>query len=220
MDLVVFGYENPKLKVLLIKRENKDRHEGEWILPGGFIKIKESAEDAVIRTIKEKIKLTIEIGNINQFHSYSDYKRDNRERVISIAYYALVEIRKDESDKTMWVDVNKIPKLPFDHNKIVEDGLIALKNNIFFNPDGTMPDTFKLLPEKFTLTQVQRLYEVILNVRLDRRNFYNKMTKLGIIEELDETTMTKNNMEAHQFKFNEEKYKELKKTSSGLKFEF
>lgn len=218
VDCVVFGYDGAKLHVLLIRR-GQDVHVGKPAIPGGFVRIKESAEDAAKRELIEETNFPIEIGKITQFHTYSDYKRDPRERVISIAYYALSKVcvvkGGDDAEAAWWEPIEKVPQLPFDHNLIIEDGLKALRQNVYFEPD-----VFKLLPEKFTLTQVQHLYEAILNVKLDRRNFSNKITRLGILEKLDETTTTKNKLEASLYKFNEEKYNELKKTSSGFKFEF
>jgi 8-oxo-dGTP diphosphatase len=218
-DFVVFGYDGSKLNVLLVKRK-KDVYVGWYAIPGGFVRLKESAEEAARRELVEETKFPmIKIGKYSQFHTYSDYKRDPRERVISIAFYALSEVCEviggDDAEIALWKPVDEIPKLAFDHNKIIEDALKALRQNVYFEPD-----IFKLLPEKFTLTQVQHLYEAILNVKLDRRNFSNKIIRLGILEKLDEQIVLKNKLEANLYKFNEEKYNELKKTSSGFKFEF
>lgn len=218
VDCVVFGMKNNKLSVLLIKR-GADVHVDEWALPGGFIRIKESAEDGVLRELKEETNFVIDSTDIVQFHTYSTPNRDPRERVITIAYYALVNISDvkggDDAKEAEWFPVDNVPRLAFDHSTIFQDALAALRRRIYFEPD-----VFKLLPEKFTMTQVQRLYEAILDVRFDRRNFSNKITRVGVLTELDECVTLKNKVEAGLYSFNKDKYNELKKSSSGVKFEF
>lgn len=219
VDFVVFGYDGSKLNVLLVKRK-QDVYVGWPALPGGFVHLQETAEEAAKRELVEETQYPIKIGKYTQFRTYSDYKRDPRERVISIAFYAISEICEvkggDDAEIAFWKPIDDIPELAFDHNVIIKDALEALRENIYFEPD-----VFKLLPEKFTLTQVQNLYETILDVRLDRRNFHKKLIRHEIIEILDEkATVAKNGLEARLYKFNKEKYKEMKKISSGFKLEF
>lgn len=217
-DCVVFGINNKKLSVLLIKR-GADVHIDEWALPGGFIRIKESAEDGVLRELQEETNLVIDKNDIVQFHTYSKPERDPRERVITIAYYALVNMSDveggDDAKEARWFPVDNVPKLAFDHDTIFQDALTALRRRIYFEPD-----VFKLLPEKFTMTQAQRLYETILDVKFDRRNFSSKITRVGVVTELNERITLKNKLEAGLYSFNRDKYDELKRNTSGVKFEF
>lgn len=216
-DCVVFGLKESekkssstyKLHVLLIKRK-KDAAINEWALPGGFIRINESAEDGTKRELKEETHLELDSKFLRQFHAYSDPIRDPRERIITIAFYALVNVSEvkgdDDASDAKWESIDNVPQLAFDHNVILNDALEALRRNIYIEQD-----IIKLLPEKFTMTQVQHLYEAILNVRFDRRNFGNKMLRHGILEALDERVTLNNSMEAGLYKFNEKKYVELKK---------
>lgn len=154
---------------------------------------------------------------IHQFHTFSSPDRDPRERVITIAYYALVRISDvkggDDAAKAQWFPLDKVPSLAFDHDLILREATNELRRHIHFEPVG-----FELLPEKFTMTQLQHLYEAILSVKFDRRNFSNKMQKLGILTQLDETRTMPNKKEAFLYKFNPESYNLMKEKGFRLEF--
>jgi 8-oxo-dGTP diphosphatase len=152
---------------------------------------------------------------IHQFHAFSEVNRDPRDRVITIAYYALVRIREvkagDDAAKAQWFPLDKVPPLAFDHDKILRMATNELRRQIHFEPIG-----FELLPEIFTMTQLQHLYEAILNVKFDRRNFGNKILKLGILTQLEETLPMSNKKVAFLYKFNLDSYKEMKEKGFRL----
>lgn len=213
-DCVIFGFDGKKLNVLLIER-GLEPFKGQWAFPGGFIKEDESALEGAKRELKEETGL--ESAYIKQFHTFSAPNRDPRERVISIAYYALVRLQDvtagDDAAKAKWFDIDNVPSLAFDHDKILREALKELRRQIHFEPIG-----FELLPEKFSMKSLQQLYEAILDVRFDRRNFYNKMLHLKILDQLDETVRESQKRDAYLYKFNKESYDEMK--HKGFKLEF
>lgn len=214
-DSVIFGFDGKNLNVLLIKR-GIEPFKDQWALPGGFIHIDETVEECALRELKEETH----VSNIyiEQFGIFSDINRDPRERVISIGFLALVAkkdfqvIGGDDAKEAKWYKIDQIPQMAFDHEEIFKKALTALKRKIHFEPIG-----FKLLDEKFTMSQLQNLYECILQTTFDRRNFYKKMLSLEI---LNAETRPKNapRRQATIYTFNQEKYNELK--SSGFKLEF
>ena len=181
-DCVVFGFDGRDLKVLLIER-GLDPYKGMWAFPGGFMRIDETAEDCAARELKEETGLVL--TNIRQLGAFSGVHRDPRERIVSIAFYALArqsEVKGgDDAAKAKWWSINDIPQLAFDHDYILRQAMSRIRQDIHFEPVG-----FGLLEEKFTIADLQRLYESILGVHFDRRNFYNKMLKTGILQEVDE----------------------------------
>lgn len=213
-DCVIFGFDGTKLQVLLVERDI-DPYKGKWAFPGGFIRMNESCEEGALRELKEETGLTNTY--IEQFHTFSEPNRDPRERVITVAYYALVRIQDvkagDDATKAEWFAPDKVPQLAFDHDRILRTALKHLRERIHFEPIG-----FELLPEKFTLKQLQNLYEAILDVRFDRSNFAKKMHHLNILTQLDETIWPTPKREAHLYKFNEESYNELKQKGFRLEF--
>ena len=213
-DCVIFGFDGTKLNVLLIER-GVEPFKGRWAFPGGFMKMDETALQGAKRELKEETGL--ENAYIKQFHAFSDPNRDPRERVITIAYYALVRISEvkggDDAARAEWFPINKVPSLAFDHDLILREATTALRRQIHFEPVG-----FELLPEKFTMTQLQHLYEAILGVKFDRRNFANKMLKLGILTELEERVTLPNKKVAFLYKFNPECYNEMKEKGFRLEF--
>ena len=223
-DAVVFGFdkEEKSLQVLLIKRGKAKSgetpaFEGYWALPGGFLRMDETALEGAKRELFEETGL--KDAYIQQFHTYTDPQRDIRDgaRVITIAYYALVKNSEvkggDDAAKAQWFPCDKVPSLAFDHLMILREAEKALRRQIHFEPIG-----FELLPEPFTMTELQRLYEAILDVKFDRRNFCNKMLKLGILNHLEETRLMPNKKEAFLYTFNPESYSELK--DKGFRLEF
>ena len=184
-DCVVFGFDGHDLKVLLIER-GLDPYKGMWAFPGGFLGMDESAEQGALRELQEETGLQLSL--LKQLKAFTSVNRDPRGRVISIAFYALVrrsEVRGgDDAAQAKWFAINEIPQLAFDHDYILREAMNRLKKDIHFEPIG-----FDLLDETFTMPQLQRLYESILGVRFDRRNFQKKMLQTGILstEPDDET---------------------------------
>ncbi len=213
-DCVIFGFDGNELKVLLIER-GIEPYKGDWAFPGGFLNPSESAEAGALRELKEETG--IESAYIEQFHTYSSPDRDPRERVITIAYMALVKIQeargRDDAADAKWFPIGKTPKLAFDHDMILRDALTRLRERIHFHPIG-----YDLLPEKFTMKEFQTLYEAVLGVHFDRRNFAKKMFHLEILDQLDETVWPTPKREAYLYKFNLEKYNELKRRGFRLEF--
>ena len=213
-DCVIFGFDGERLQVLLVER-GIEPYKGKWAFPGGFLKMDETAEEGALRELREETGL--ERAYIQQFHTFSDPHRDPRERVITIAYYALVKIQEvhggDDAASARWFPLSEIPSLAFDHDYILRMATQRLREEIHFQPVG-----FELLPEKFTLKELQSLYEAILGISFDRRNFAKKMLHLEILTELDETIWPTPKREAKLYRFNPDKYEELKQKGFRLEF--
>ena len=174
-DCVIFGFDGTRLNVLLIERGN-DPYKGCWAFPGGFLNMDESALEGAKRELYEETGLRD--AYIHQFHAFSAPDRDPRERVISIAYFALVRLTDvkagDDAAKAQWFPLDEIPPLAFDHDKMLREALKALRRMIHFEPIGV-----ELLPENFTKTQLQSLYEAILG-KSDMNDSGDELLKLGI----------------------------------------
>lgn len=223
-DCVVFGYDGKELRVLLIKRgaekeASTTAYVGEWALPGGFLDVEQDKTIAhtAQRELKEETGLKLGIKDFKEAATFSDIKRDPRERVITIAHYALVklsEVQADtDADKADWFSLSNIPHLAFDHDKILRVAFSRMKQDIHFKPVG-----FELLPEVFTLPQLQHLYESILEVKFDRRNFANKMKHFGMLSEVSIDTPRHGTRTPIKYRFNKENYERLK--SNGFQLEF
>lgn len=215
LDCIIFGFEEGELKLLLLKRKIEPA-KGEWSLMGGFLEKSESLDDGARRILHQLTGLN-DIY-MEQLYAYGDVDRDSGERTISIAYYALIKV--DENDRKLaeahgahWVSINKVPKLIFDHNKMVNKALNTLRSKIVRKPIG-----FELLPEKFTLPQLQNLYEAINQQQLDKRNFRKRILEIGLLDKLDEKDKESSKKGAFYYKFNKEKY--LLYTDMGLSFHF
>lgn len=213
-DCVIFGFDGERLQVLLVER-GIEPYKGRWAFPGGFLKMDETAEEGALRELKEETGL--EGAYMEQFHTFSAPERDPRERVITIAYYALVKIQKvkggDDAASARWFPLDEIPSLAFDHDYILRMATQRLREQIHFQPIG-----FELLPEKFTIKELQLLYEAILGINFDRRNFAKKMFHLEILTDLEETIWPTPKREAKLYKFNADKYDELKRKGFRLEF--
>lgn len=213
-DCVIFGFDGMKLNVLLIER-GVYPYKGRWAFPGGFLNMDESADEGARRELKEETNLSA--AYVEQFGTFSDPNRDPRERVITIAYFALVKLQDvkggDDAAKAQWFPMDQIPQLAFDHDRILRKAMDCLRERIHFKPVG-----FELLPEKFTLKQLQMLYEAILGVNFDRRNFSKKMLHSELLTPLDETVWPTSKREAKLYSFNKEKYNELKENGFRLEF--
>ncbi len=213
-DCVIFGFDGSDINVLLIKR-GLDPFKGCWALPGGFLRMDESASECAKRELKEETGL--DTAFMRQLHTFSTPGRDPRERVISIAYYALVRLSEvcggDDASDAQWFALSDIPNLAFDHNDILTMAIDRLRRSIHFEPIG-----FELLPQSFTIKQLQTLYESILGVKFDRRNFYKKMIHLGLLTQVEQPPKPYSRKVAYLFQFNHDRYNELK--NNGFKLEF
>ena len=213
-DCVIFGYDGKELKVLLIER-GIEPFKGSWAFPGGFLNMDEDALAGARRELKEETGL--ENAFIEQFHTFSEPGRDPRGRVITVAHYALVKIQEveggDDAAQARWFPIGEVPPLAFDHDRILRMAMSRLKEKIHFEPVG-----FELLPDVFTMPQLQNLYEAILEVHFDRRNFASKMLKLGILEDTGDRPAGASSRIPVSYRFNKEKYNELK--AKGFRLEF
>ena len=183
-----------------------------WAFPGGFLNIDESAQQGAKRELFEETGLRD--AYIHQFHTFSAVNRDPRERVISIAYYALVRISAvkggDDAAKAQWFPLDSVPPLAFDHDMMLRMAIKELRRQIHFEPIG-----LELLPEKFTMTQLRHLYEAILNKKCNHRHFSTEMLKTGLLTQLNETKAA-NNKATSLYRFNREKYNQMTKNGFHL----
>lgn len=213
-DCVIFGFDGVSIKVLLIQR-GIEPYKGQWAFPGGFLKMNETVEECAKRELEEETGL--KSTSVEQFYTFSGVNRDPRERVITVAHYALVRLSEvkggDDAASAKWFAMNEIPSLAFDHDHILRLAVKCLKERICFEPIG-----FELLPEVFTMTELQNLYEAILEVKFDRRNFYNKMLKLGILSDAEPRPANASRRTPCKYRFNAEKYAELKQKGFRLEF--
>ena len=223
-DCVVFGYDGKELKVLLIKRGSDKEasttaYVGEWALPGGFLDVEKDKTIAhtAARELKEETGLKLGIKEFKEVGTFSDIKRDPRERVITIAHYALVKLSAvaadTDADKADWFSMKDIPSLAFDHDKILRVACSRLCQDIHFEPVG-----FELMPDVFTLPQLQNLYESILEVKFDRRNFANKMKHFGMLSEVEDSTPRHGTRTPIKYRFDKDNYERLK--AKGFQLEF
>ncbi|MDA0269238.1 MAG: NUDIX domain-containing protein [Cyanobacteria bacterium] len=216
VDCVVFGLDvDDRLKVLLIQRRIPP-FVGQWALPGGFVRLEESLDAAARRELREETGVT-EVF-LEQLYTFGRVDRDPRDRVVSVAYYALVNLRDHtlraatDARAVAWFTATDTPPLAFDHSAILHQALTRLRAKIRYAPIG-----FELLPEKFTLTQLQRLYEVIGGQAIDKRNFRKKILKMGLLRSLDEREQGVSHRAAQLYAFDPQRYEAL--TRSGFNFE-
>lgn len=209
VDCVVFGFDDAELKVLLIQRGIAP-FKGKWALPGGFVHVDETLDDAARRELAEETGLTNVF--LEQLYTFGALARDPRERVVSVAYYALVELARhpaagaSDAAEAGWFPVAQPPRLAFDHAEIVETAVQRLRTKVRYEPIG-----LELLPAKFTLSQLQHLYEAVLQADVDKRNFRKKLLATGLLIPLDEELRGGANRPAQLFKFDAKKYHALKK---------
>jgi 8-oxo-dGTP diphosphatase len=215
VDCVVFGLDEDELEVMLIRR-GLEPFAGRWALPGGFVHIDETLEEAARRELEEETGLRKVF--LEQLFTFGAVDRDPRERVVTVAYYALVKLSDHKvraaTDATdaAWFSLSDLPDLAFDHAHILEVALDRLKSKVRYQPIG-----FELLPRKFTLTQLQRLYEIILDRPLDKRNFRKKILGMDLLIELDEVQKDVAHRAARLYKFDDRHYRKLVK--QGFSFE-
>ena len=213
IDCIIFGFDGEELKLLLIKR-NFEPEKGKWSLIGGFLKNEENLDNAALRILHHLTGLN-DIY-MEQLYSFSKVDRDPVERTLSVAYYALIDIEKynDEliqNNSAQWINIKEIPKLIFDHNRMVERALSRLQRRVVSRPIG-----FELLPNKFTMSQLKNLYESILDKKLDRRNFSNKIKSLDVLIKLKEKDKNSSKRGSFLFQFDIDKYE--KKSKEGFAF--
>ncbi|NDW17791.1 NUDIX domain-containing protein [Dysgonomonas sp. 216] len=206
VDCIILGFKNDKLYLLLIKRKFEPL-KGQESLMGGFIRSNENLTDAVSRTVYEYTGITDMF--MEQIGAYGDIGRDIGERVISIAYYALINIESYDEElskihNTRWVELEEVGDLIFDHKKILDDTITMLRKQAISQPIG-----LNLLPEKFTLPQLHSLYEAIYQKTLDKRNLRKKIAEMDILEKLDEKDKSSSKKGAYYYRFNKDKYNQL-----------
>jgi 8-oxo-dGTP diphosphatase len=215
VDAVVFGYDAADLKVLLIQRQAAP-FQSHWALPGGFVNIDEALEDAARRELAEETGL--EAPYLEQLYTFGAPPRDPRERVISVAYYALVNLAHhavraaSDAKNVAWFRVAELPSLAFDHADILAVARRRLQAKIRYEPIG-----FELLPRKFPLSELQRLYETILEHPLDKRNFRKRILAMRLLADTGESQREVAHRAARLYRFDQRAYQRLRK--AGFNFE-
>ncbi len=214
VDCVVFGLDETDLKVLLIQRKIPP-HQHAWALPGGFVRLDETVEHAARRELEEEAGVTDVF--LEQLYTFSALGRDPRERVVTVAHYALAKLsdhRIRAATDAMgvgWFSLDDLPKLAFDHQEIVTTAHERLRGKVRYAPVG-----FELLPPRFSLTQLQRLYEIILGTDLDKRNFRKKILSMDLLVETDEYEQGVRHRAARLYKFDRRRYDRLTKQGFEL----
>ncbi len=182
VDIIVFTILNDDLKVILVKRKY-DPFKNKWVIPGGFVRVDESLENAAKRELMEETN--VKDVYLEQLYTFGDPKRDPRGRVITIAYFTAVRPDKinlqasSDASEAQWVSVYNLPDLGFDHKGMLKYALQRLRYKLEYTTTA-----FQLLPKEFTLTELQKAYEIIFNKDLDKRNFRKKILSLGLIEDI------------------------------------
>lgn len=207
VDAVVFTILNKELRILLIKRKNEP-FKGKFALPGGFVDLDENLEDAAKRELEEETG----VKNIflKKLHAFGEINRDPRGRIITIPFYALIDGEKikinasTDAELARWFPVYDLPELAFDHKKIIDDALYHLRYEMH-----NTNIAFQLMPEEFTLSELQNAYEIVFNEKQDKRNFRKKIKELNIVKTVPGTKMDGAHRPARLFAFKDKKYKML-----------
>lgn len=213
VDCIIFGFDGDLLKALLIRR-GFEPEKGKWSLMGGFVDKDENADEAAARVLFDLTGM--KDIYMEQLYTFSDVSRDSAGRVVSIAYFALINIAEfneqlQHEHEAKWFPLSKMPPLIFDHKRMVMKAKEMLQQKVANHPIG-----FELLPSKFTLPQLQSLYEAIYETPFDKRNFTKKMLSLGILNKLNEKEKESSRKGAFYYVFDTAKYQKLH--SNGLKF--
>ena len=214
VDCVVFGLDDASLKVLLIQRKITPFLHA-WALPGGFVRVDETLDEAARRELQEETGV-VEVY-LEQLYSFGAIDRDPRERVVTVAYYALAKLsdhRIRAATDAMgvgWFALDELPRLAFDHDQILAVARDRLRGKVRYAPVG-----FELLPSRFSLTQLQHLYEIILGTELDKRNFRKKILALDFLVETDEVEQGVRHRAARLYRFDRRKYDRLTKQGFEL----
>lgn len=218
VDAIVFGYaKNDGVSVLLIKRKYPPFKDS-WAIPGGFVLEQESLEEAVKRELQEETG--IRVSYLEQLYSFGDPKRDPRQRIVSVAYFALVKSAlfqqlkaSTDAEAAQWFSINKLPPLAFDHKKILQTAIERVRAKVRYQPIG-----FELLDKKFPFADLEKLYTALLNRNIDRRNFTKKILSLGLLEDTGELfAATGAGRPSKIYQFNKKRYQQLLK--DGMHFE-
>lgn len=218
-DAVVFALDakGRTLRVLLIRRGRENEpYYGYWALPGGFLIMDEDLDTCVRRELEEETG--VKLSYLEQLYTFGRPDRDPRGRVITTAYLALVRPDEiiveaaDDADDFVWADIHSLPPMAFDHAEIIKKALDRLKSKILWQPIG-----MELLPDRFTLTELQQVYELVLGRPLDKRNFRRKILKFGVLQPINRTTTRENGRPAQVYQFDRETYKNLQE--KGIAFE-
>jgi hypothetical protein len=216
VDSIIFGFnENERELKLLILKRNFEPARGEWSLMGGFVDPDESLDNAAKRIVSQLTGL--DNVYMEQLYAFGDIGRDPGGRIVSVAYFSLIKLNDHDKELAQkngafWISLSKIPDLIFDHNEMVTKALRKLRIRARTQPIG-----FELLPEKFTIPQLQRLYEAIYQNPFDKRNFRRKLLSMELLEKLDEKEKETSKKGAYYYKFNQNKYEEL--LQKGFNFE-
>ncbi|OQA96803.1 MAG: bifunctional nicotinamide mononucleotide adenylyltransferase/ADP-ribose pyrophosphatase [Bacteroidetes bacterium ADurb.Bin217] len=207
IDCVIFGFDNEELKILCIKR-NTEPDLGMMALPGGFVYLQEDLDKAPARRLKDLTGLTnVYMKEVGTFGNVNRYPL---RRVITIAYYALIKISDyvihagEDAQEATWIPVKQVPKMVFDHNTIFTAALLKLRERVRMEPIG-----FNLLPEKFTITELQTLYEQILDTKFDKRNFRKKLAKMNLLIDTNEKQQNVSHRAAKLYSFDTKVYESL-----------
>ncbi|WP_295121394.1 NUDIX domain-containing protein [uncultured Chitinophaga sp.] len=218
VDAVVFGYsKSDGVSVLLIQRKYAP-FKNSWALPGGFVRQGESLEDAVRRELKEETGISV--NYLEQLYTFGDPKRDPRQHIVSVAYFALVKSAKyqqlkadTDAENASWFPINELPKLVFDHSEVLNTAIARIRMKIRYEPIG-----FELLDRKFPFSDLEHLYISLLGRDIDRRNFSRKMLALNVLDETDEMYKAEGKGRPSKvYKFNKKNYEQLAK--EGINFE-
>lgn len=215
IDCLIFGFRNSELDILLIKHA-EGISKGRWALPGGWIRYNESIDDAANRLLTSLTG----VSNIflEQLHAFGEVSRYPGKRVITLAYFALINADNYAlsagftASDAKWFKIHDVPRLPYDHNDILKAGFQHLKHKVRHEPIG-----FNLLPKKFTLHQIQKLYEAILETALDKPNFRRKLLKMNLLVPCEEKQRDVSHRAANYYRFDKRIYKKVKET--GFTFE-
>ncbi len=213
VDVVIFTIKDNKLQVLMVQR-NQEPFKSKWSIPGGFVRMSENLDSAAKRVLYEKTN--VKDIYLEQLRTFGDPLRHPKSRVITVSYFALIrseglELKFEEEaeginiNEVQWHSVYDLPELAFDHMDIIKYAMKRLRDRLEYTPIA-----HQLLPKKFTLTELQKAYEIILHVQLDKRNFRKKMISLGILTELEEYTKSTSKRPARLYMFNEETLKAKK----------
>ena len=203
MDCIIFGFSEGELSLLLIKRKIEPA-KGQWSLMGGFLRENESIDEGAKRVLNELTGL--DNVYMEQVRTFGEVERDPGERVLSVAYYSLVKIEESDQERLVdhnayWIKINELPELIFDHGQMVE-----LAKDVMRQKASTEPIGFNLLPDLFTLTQLQSLYEAIYGTVLDKRNFRKRVAEMDYIVKTDKIDKTGSKRGASLYKFNDRIY--------------
>lgn len=216
VDCIVFGLDaQQELKVMLIQRDIPP-FQGQWAIPGGFVRLDETLEAAALRELQEETG--IQNVFLEQLYTFGDLGRDPRDRTVTVAYYALINLAEQKIRATTdaraanWFAIADVPQLAFDHNQILQTAIARLRSKIRYEPIG-----FELLPQNFSLSQLQKLYETVLDRSLDKRNFRKKILGMDLLIDTGKVEHNVAHRAAKLYQFDENKYLQLKQ--KGFNFE-